>query len=191
MSRKNGWGRNTFLIGGLLVVAGYMTARLAHRLLARPEETEDLDDNAPQKMLLVQDERRYPPFYDGEVAGIRVEGEFDETGERQLVVIGFDQKELNAQLKAKHSHFAIARCNGAGLWHPGVAEGVIWYGQTADQHGDVYAVAAYIGPSILQMLPGVTVGEHFTPLKSTRLLALTNSDGLLYDYPNVPVIHIT
>ena len=191
MSDKKGWGRNTFLIGGLLVLAGYMAARLTRRLLSRPEETEDLDDNAPKRLVLKQNERRYPPFYDGEIAGIRVEGEFNEAGDRQLVVVGFDQKELNERLKTRHSYFAIARCDGAGLWHPAVAEDVIWYGQATDQHGDAYAVAAYVGPSILQVLPGITVGEHFTALRSTRLLAITNADGLLYDYPNVPIIHIT
>jgi hypothetical protein len=84
--------------------------------------------------------------------------------------------------------FAIARCDGEGLWHPMVTDKALIYGIANDQQGEVYAMAAYIGPSILQLLPGYTTGPHFTPFKTSRVLALTNMDGLLYDYPNVPII---
>jgi hypothetical protein len=183
-------GRGKYLIGGLVVLAGLILARLASKALSAPEETEDLDDNAPQKLVLRSSERHYPPFYDGELAGVRVEGEFNEEGVRQLVVIGIDQKELDDAMKDEHHQFAVARCDSAGLWHPAVAERSLWYGKATDSHGDVYAIAAYVGPSILQLIPGVMSGSHFTAYKSTRIIALTNSDGLLYDYPNVPIIQI-
>jgi|GEM_PF-1901229 len=190
MTKKRGIGKGTYLMGGLLLVSGYVLARLAHRALARPEEVEDLDDNAPSLLTLRRNERRYPPFYDGEVVGARVEGEFDEEGARQLVVIGIDQTELDAAMQPKQRQFAVARCDGAGLWHPAVAESALWYGKATDQHGDVYALAAYVGPSILQLLPGTVEKGHFTAFKSTRILALTNADGLSYDYPNVPILEI-
>jgi len=180
--------KRAWLIGGVLVVAGFVAARLLDRFIGTAEPT-DIDDNAPQKLELHFNERLYPPFYDGDAAGVRIEGEFNEAGDKQLVVIGIDQKELDESLQEPGCRFAIARSDSAGLWRPAVAEDELWYGETTDQHGDVYAFAAFVGPSILHLLPGVTTAGHFTPYKSVRVLALTNQEGLLYDYPNVPIIH--
>jgi hypothetical protein len=182
--RKKPW-----LIGGLVVFTGFLVARLVGRFIS-PSEDDTIDDNAPQLLQLRMDERQYPPFYDREVQGIRVEGELDEEGSQQLVLIGIDQKELDDALQRADVKFAVARCDSADLWHPAVAEKALWYGTATDQQGDVYAMAAYVGPGILHLLPGHTYDGHFTPFKSTRVLALTNKDGLLYDYPNVPILQI-
>jgi hypothetical protein len=183
--------RGKYLVGGLLLVAGLVTAKIVHRALSRPEITDDIDDNAPLKLKLHRNEGRYPPFYDRDIVGIRVEGELDEEGNKQLIVIGVDQKELDTAISQPYSKFAIACCDGADLWHPAVAEDALIYGKATDQHGDVYAVASYIGPGILMLLPGIITRDgHFTAFKSTRVLALTNDDGLAYDYPNVPTIEI-
>jgi hypothetical protein len=190
MPHNKNTDKRPWLIGGALVFVGFLIARLAGRFIS-PREEKSIDDNAPQTLRLRMDERRYPPFYDNEVQGIRVEGEFDEGGSKQLVVIGIDQKELDEALQDEHSKFAVARCDSAGLWHPAAAERALWYGKATDQQGDMYAMAAYVGPSILHVLPGRVLGGHFTACKSTRVIALTNTDGLLYDYPNVPVLQMS
>jgi hypothetical protein len=183
--------KRPWIIGGLLVVAGYVAMRWFGRAVSPPDDEDTLDDNAPHKLVLRLNERSYPPFYDREVQGVRVEGEFDEEGSKQLVVFGIDQQELDTTMSTHATRFAVACGDSAGLWHPAVAERALLYGKATDQHGDVYALAAYVGPSILMLLPGaISADGHFTAYKSTRIVALTNSDGLLYDYPNVPVIDI-
>lgn len=177
-----------WLIGGVLVVAGFLIARLLGRAIGAAEPG-DIDDNAPQKLELHFDERRYPPFYDGDAGGVRIEGEYNEAGDKQLVIIGIDQKELDEAMRQPDCKFAVARSDSSGLWYPAIAEKGLWYGKATDRHGEVYAFSAFVGPSILHLLPGVSADGHFTPYKSTRILALTNQEGLLYDYPNVPVIY--
>lgn len=183
--------KKPWIIGGAVVLAGFIAMHLLGRVISPPEDEDTIDDNAPQKLKLHLNERTYPPFYDRDAQGVRVEGEFDEEGSKQLVVFGIDQKELDEAMGTHGSHFAVACGDSAGLWHPAVAEKALLYGKATDQHGDVYALAAYVGPSILMLLPGVLAADgHFTAYKTTRVLALTNHDGLLYDYPNVPVIDI-
>jgi hypothetical protein len=187
--KKQTASKRPWLIGGTLVLAGFVIARIIGRFISPAEN--DIDDNAPQKLVLHLDEGRYPPFSNRDIQGIRVEGEFDEGGAKQLVIIGVGQKELDDFMSKKSTRFAVACGNNAGLWHPAVAERALLYGKATDQHGDVYAVAAHVGPGILMMLPGAIAADgHFTAFKTTRIVALTNSEGLLYDYPNVPVIDI-
>jgi hypothetical protein len=191
MTEQKGRQKRPLLIGGALLVVGFIAARLVGRFISPADDADNIDDNAPQKLILHRNERKYPPFYDQGIQGIRVEGEFDEEGSKQLVIIGVDQKELDTAMKEHGSLFAVACCDSAGLWHPAAAEKALLYGKATDQHGDVYAIAAYVGPSILMLLPGaIAADSHFTAFKSTRVIALTNSDGLLYDYPNVPIIDI-
>lgn len=191
MRHRQGGGKRPWIIGGALVVLGFVAARFLSRALVPADDEESIDDNAPDRLRLYLHERRYPPFYDREIQGLRIEGEFDESGARQLVVFGIDQAELDAAMRYRHNKFAIACGDSAGLWRPAVAEKALIYGKATDLRGDVYALAAYVGPSILTLLPGaITADGHFTAFKSTRILALTNSDGLLYDYPTIPIIDI-
>jgi hypothetical protein len=178
------------LLGGLVLLVGFVGIRLLDRLVGDSDNEDDPDDNAPLRLVMRQSERHYPPFFDGEMHGLAAEGEQDEDGRQQLIVVGVDQHECDAAMAHKASKFAIARADSTGMWHPAVAETSLHYGAASDATGDVYAVAMPIGAGALRIAPGIMQGDHFTPFKHARRLALTNHDGLLYDYPNVPVVHI-
>jgi len=190
MTDKHDSTKGPWIIGGIAVFIGVLLVSLFSRLIS-PTEEEDVDDNAPQKLVMRRDERRYPPFLDQELHSINVEGELDEDGGQQLVAIGIGQKELDASMTSHHSKFALARQDNSGLWHPAVAETALLYGTATDSRSEVYAVAMPVGAGMLHVAPGVMNGAAFTPYKTARILALTNSEGLLYDYPNVPIIQIT
>lgn len=185
---KRAFRKTPWIVGGALIFAGFLAARLAARFVS-PVEGPDIDDNAPSYLMLHQNERRYPPFADRHLEGIQAEGEYDESQAEQLIVIGVDGREFDKAM-GHGVHFALARCNGADMWFPAVADKGLWYGKASDIHGEVYAVAVPVGAGALHVVPGTIHAGHFTPFKKSRLLSLTNREGLLYDYPNVPIVRI-
>lgn len=187
--RQGGSKKKHFLIGGSIVVLLFIIFRVLSRLVSSPSD-DTIDDNAPTQLLLHHDERQYPPFIDREMPCLPAEGEFDETGRPQLTVIGIDREEYEKALNYPAARFAIARADSAGRWHPAVVEAStgLRYGIAHDYRGDAYAIAIFVGPGELRVAPGMMNDGHFTPFRHTRQLALTNMDGLLYDYPNVPVV---
>lgn len=188
MARAKRSRTRRWLIGGFAILASVVAVKTLTKVLVEDGQTDD--ESGPQKLVLHINERRYPPFFDDELRGIQVEGEFDETGAQQLVIIGISQKEFDAGM-SKHDHaFALARRDSAGLWHTVVAEKALLYGTATDVRGEVYAVSIYIGPGSLDIIPGVMQANHFVPYKTARALATTNAEGLIYDYPGVPIVSV-
>ena len=187
--RLGGSKKKHFLIGGSIIVLVLIIFRVLSRILSSPND-DTIDDNAPTQLLLYHNEHRYPPFIDREMPCLTAEGEFDKTGRAEFAVIGIGREEYDRAFAYPAARFAVARADSAGRWHPAVIGDStgIHYGIAHDYHREVYAIAIVVGPGELRVAPGVMNDEHFMPFRHAHQLALTNMDGLLYDYPNVPVV---
>jgi hypothetical protein len=185
--RKAGIGR--WLLGAAIAVGGLILLRVASRALSSPGSEETVDDNAPARLRLQSSERRYPPFLDTAVSAITIEPSPDQAPNEQLAVIGIARKEFDKRLNKPNTLFAVARSDSAGIWQPAVAEPQLFYGVAGDMQGEVYAFGIPLEAGESRLITGSMYDGMFTPFKTTRLLALTNKDGLLYDYPNVPIVY--
>jgi hypothetical protein len=174
-----------WVVGGIGLALAFTAAKLASRVV-EDNDADDIDDG-PAPIVFKMNEGRYPPFSDTEITGIKVESE---GAEKQAIIIGVDQREFDANRNQEHTLLALARCDTNSLWRPAVAK----TGQLvpfSEGNEELYVCAMYLTPGSMHLTLGFMTKEQFTPCKSTKIIALTTKEGLLYDYPNVPIIEVT
>jgi len=173
-----------WIAGGLVLAAGFVAVRVIKAALSNTEVEDEIQPGIPTTTFKA-DAHLYPPFCDRDLEGVLLEGEFDESNSRQIAVLGVDQTEVNRLCAKPDTHVALARKDGTDQWWPAVAGHDMQLGSFEDSGGEKYLLALYVGAGIHQVVIGVMHETHFTPCRSTKLIALTNKEGLTYDYPNV------
>jgi len=174
-------------IGAMGLAAAYLVTRLASRV--SEDSDADLAENSDtQHFVFRMNEHTYPPFRDDDIDAIHIEGDVAQP-DNQVVILGIEKREFDANSSQSHAHIAIARCDMHRLWRPAVStEAVLPLLPAANQ--DYYVAALYISPGAMHLTLGFMIKEHFMPCRSARILAVTTQEGLLYDYPSVPIIDI-
>ncbi len=178
--------KHSYRVWGTIVGVTFSLGFLLARALSHTVEDEDTTGPATAPTLnFYMDEHRYPPFSDSNLVGV----EIDRTvaiSKDQIAILGVPLKEL----QGVPGVFSLARCDGTSLWHPAVPKSKNAYSVVVEPYGDMAAIALPLTPDNECVVLGATKDGHFTHYRHQRLVALTTPSGLLYDFPNMPIIHI-
>jgi hypothetical protein len=172
-------------------VVGLTAAFIATRLVSRASEDNDADvaeNSDAQCFTFRMNERKYPPFRDDDIEGIHIEGDATQP-DSQIVILGIEKREFEANGSQTDAHMAVARCDMHRLWRLAVSKEAV-LPLLPDSNQEYYTAALYVSPGAMHLTLGFIVKEHFTPCQSAKILAVTTQEGLLYDYPSVPIIDI-
>jgi hypothetical protein len=177
------WGT----IIGVTFSVGFLLARaLSHAV----EDDDDAKPDAPVPVPFYMDERRYPPFRDNSLDCLDIERQQAETGAKdqtdQIAVIGVPIKEVHRMSGV----FCLARQDATGLWHPAVPKNPDAYTVVVEPYGDMAALALQLDDVNHCTVLGAVKDGQFTSFRHQRLIAVATPSGLLYDFPNMPIIRI-
>lgn len=175
-----------YRVWGTVIGVTFSLGFLLARLLGHAVEDEDTSEpTAPPTLNFYMDERQHPPFQDKHLEPLDINPGRSDTKE-QLAIIGAPLKEV----QKIGGIFSLARCDATGLWHPAVPKNKDSYTVVIEPYGDMAAIALPLTPDNECVVLGAMNDGHFTHYRHQKLVALTTPSGLLYDFPNMPIIRI-
>lgn len=166
--------------------AAWLSIRLLRGFVASDEESETQNDAMSVK--LYRNERLYPPFRDADMSCASIDG--DKAQQQLFAIVVFEHASLETLQRLPGSAFALARRDAIDVWRPLVAKEWPLFGEVITSAGAQAACALPVAPGMQCVALGAMLDSSFKALSAIKITAIATKEGVLYDYPGVPVLYI-